>query len=516
MGPTRCTSSTAATGRRRAGSSSARSSARGSRSPPACPGASVWSSAVHRSSRTESPTASFPEPEAAVSHKSDDEIIKTTHNTARFFTETRHVSWVLLAATIVWGFIGYRAMPQRKDPDVRPREALVVVPWPGASSERVEELVIRKVEQRIAENSHVETITSNTRTGVTYVQVKLTEDVKVEERGKEFDDIKLKLDAIRDLPEGAGPITFVKDFGDTATLLLTMASPRAGGVELDLRAQAIRRALAAAREGRGGGRVAIILGMPEAVATPESAREFARFAAFARERGALADTTFVDGPGFGGVDGTARADDAQLLALVREYIDTRLQSAELHPDVWTPMIVRDLDTIETGLKAAAGDKYSYRQLRDFADLIQRTMLGVPEVGKVTVAGLLDERIYLDYSQERLAAYGLRPGDLSQALASRNITTAGGILEAGGKKVRIDPSGELKGEKEIGGILVNVSGGRSVYLRDLVDVVRTYDAPPRFMNDYGRRENGSWQRTRAVTLSIQMRAGRQIAAFDRAV
>ena len=34
-------------------------------------------------------------------HKSDEQIIRSTHNTARFFTETRHVSWVLLIAAVL-------------------------------------------------------------------------------------------------------------------------------------------------------------------------------------------------------------------------------------------------------------------------------------------------------------------------------------------------------------------------------------------------------------------------------
>src|SRR5262249_5360217 len=118
---------------------------------------------------------------------------------------------------------------------------------------------------------------------------------------------------------------------------------------------------------------------------------------------------------------------------------------------------------------------------------------------------------------RLASYGLNPSDLSRALAARNITSAGGVLEAGGKTLRIDPSGELRSEKEIGDVLVPAAGGRSIYLRDLVDVVRSYGAPPRFMNFYGSAgEDGAWRRTRAITLSIQMRAGEQIASFDRAV
>ena len=41
-------------------------------------------------------------------HKTDAEIIAHTHNTARFFTEHRQVALILLMATFVWGWYGYR------------------------------------------------------------------------------------------------------------------------------------------------------------------------------------------------------------------------------------------------------------------------------------------------------------------------------------------------------------------------------------------------------------------------
>ena len=45
----------------------------------------------------------------------ENERIARTHNTARFFTETRHVSWVLLIGVLIWGIYGYLMMPQRKE-----------------------------------------------------------------------------------------------------------------------------------------------------------------------------------------------------------------------------------------------------------------------------------------------------------------------------------------------------------------------------------------------------------------
>src|SRR5215471_7702989 len=134
----------------------------------------------------------------------DQRFIDETHNTARFFTETRHVSWVLMIGTLVWGIYGYTKMPQRKDPDIPIRQALALCPWPGTSAEKIEELVTRRIEEKVAENVKVEKIESNTRTGITAVYITLVPGLK--ETGKEFDDVKLKLDAITDLPQGAGPI----------------------------------------------------------------------------------------------------------------------------------------------------------------------------------------------------------------------------------------------------------------------------------------------------------------------
>ena len=70
--------------------------------------------------------------------KSDAWSAEHVHNTARFFTEHRHVSWVVLFGTIVWGVFGYLKMPQRKDPDIPVVTALVI-------TGNVGEIVITKV-----------------------------------------------------------------------------------------------------------------------------------------------------------------------------------------------------------------------------------------------------------------------------------------------------------------------------------------------------------------------------------
>jgi multidrug efflux pump subunit AcrB len=202
-----------------------------------------------------------------MAHKTDNWFIQNTHNTARFFTENRHISWMVLVATVVWGIFGYFNMPQRKDPDIPVRVAVAICPWPGVRTEKVEQLVTRKIEEKMAENNTVKRIESTTRVGVSFVYVTLQDNI--DETGKQFDDIKLKLDDLQDsLPDGAGPINFIKDFGSTAALMLTVASPKIGEVEISLRAKAAQHAIEQARSNlpaNGAERVAVVYGFPPSV-----------------------------------------------------------------------------------------------------------------------------------------------------------------------------------------------------------------------------------------------------------
>jgi multidrug efflux pump subunit AcrB len=442
--------------------------------------------------------------------RTDQDIVAHTHNTARFFTEWRHISWVLLVGTVAWGIFGYRHMPQRKDPDIPIRQALALVPWPGASTEKIEQLVTRRVEEKVAENARVDKIESNTRTGLTAIFITLVDgsfDVP-----KEFDDIKMKLDSIGNLPDGAGPIQFVKDFGDTAALMLTVASPKTSALEIGLRAQALRAAMTDARAqatpGNTSPRVTIAHGLPTAIEPGAVRPPVDLFVEAATADGVLRDARVIEGSGFVAIDAATDADDAALEAYVQRFLRDRLRASEMHPDAWTAIVVRDPADAEAKLAAVAGDKYTYRELDDYTDLITRTLKTLPVVSKITRSGLLDERVFLEYSMERLASFGVSPGTLRDVLAGRNITATGGILEVGGKNLTIDPSGEFKSEQDIGQVLVPTSNGRAVYLRDLVDVGRGYATPPSYLNFFGARgADGEWRRSRAVTLAIRVRSPR---------
>src|SRR5207248_5865362 len=158
-------------------------------------------------------------------------------NVARYFVEHRHISWGLFAGVLAWGVGAYQSMPKRKDPDIPVRQVAVATPWPGQSAERVEQLVTRKIEENVAQNIKVSEIKSRSRAGLSVVYAEV--DDRVRDTAKEFDDIKIKLDSLTDLPQGARPVQYIKEFGETSALMLTVASPRADGAQLELLAKAV-------------------------------------------------------------------------------------------------------------------------------------------------------------------------------------------------------------------------------------------------------------------------------------
>jgi len=172
---------------------------------------------------------------------------KNSRNIARFFTHNRQIAWVALLATLAWGVFGYMNMPKRKDPDIPVRIALAICPWPGISADKVEQLVTRKIEQAATGNSKVDRVESNTQDNISVVTVRLLDNIKNTQQ--EFQDIGQRLAQINDLPQGAGPITWISDFGDTAALMLTVASPPVPEMEIGLRARGVREAIEKARGG---------------------------------------------------------------------------------------------------------------------------------------------------------------------------------------------------------------------------------------------------------------------------
>jgi multidrug efflux pump subunit AcrB len=301
-----------------------------------------------------------------------------------------------------------------------------------------------------------------------------------------------------------------------------VASPKVSDAEIDMRAQEVSAGIDRYRKQYSSPadpkRFTVVSTLMHPVSQRVVQDPLNVLADYLKEKGVASDLHVITEPGFIGVDGVSDATDETLLAYTQQFINDKLQAADFHPDSWPPVVIRNVQDTRAKLAAVAGDKYSYRQMDDFTDKIEKALKGVPQASKVSRAGILPERVFLLYSQERIASYGLKPGDLPNILAARNITGAGPQLEAVGRNFSVDPAGEFKSEKDIGDVAVaRTDLGAPVYLRDLVDVERGYESPARFLNYYDWRDaNGNWQRSRAITVAVQMRPGGYIGEFGESI
>src|ERR1700749_714350 len=244
-------------------------------------------------------------------HRTDADYIQNERNSARFFVENRQISWILLIATVVLGVYGYARMPKRKDPNIPVRVASVQTQWPGADAEQVEQLVTRPIESTIAQNPNIRApnggdfgIKSLSIPGLSIVQVQLSDTVT--DSKKEFSDMNLKLNSLS-LPQGAGPIKFNSDFGDTAALMLTVASPLEDPTAIAVRGYAIEAGLQRVRKERRGKAsgvpVSLVYCYPLTVPQEAVQRNVRVFIQSAEARGILNQARFVNGPGFAEADG---------------------------------------------------------------------------------------------------------------------------------------------------------------------------------------------------------------------
>src|SRR4030095_2294751 len=138
----------------------------------------------------------------------------------------------------------------------------------------------------------------------------------------------LNFEPLPDLPEGVGPVQFIKEFGETSALMLTVASPPASGSQLQLLSNQIAAATAPVPAA-----IDIALcssGSPD----PSFLREAAGLLGDALVRqGVGADLQVIEGESFVIIRIPTRDDVGASALAVRRVWEELPQRADIHPDV---------------------------------------------------------------------------------------------------------------------------------------------------------------------------------------
>jgi len=178
---------------------------------------------------------------------------------------------------------------------------------------------------------------------------------------------------------------------------------------------------------------------------------------------------------------------------------------QLPPGVQGPYPNDDFGDVFMNIFALSGKDFSPAELRREADRIALELRNVKDVQKVHLIGVQPEKIYIEAQPARLAALGITPAMLSDALGKQNIITPAGFVETPVNRIHLRVTGRYDTVDQVRATDI-VLGDRHIRLGDIATVTRGFAEPaaPRM------RANGE----DAIGIGIVMGAGTDIIQLGK--
>jgi len=164
----------------------------------------------------------------------------------------------------------------------------------------------------------------------------------------------------------------------------------------------------------------------------------------------------------------------------------------------------DVDSILYMLTAQGAD---YAQMKKVAEALRQRLLKVKDVTKVNLYGTQDEKIYVEFSNAKLATLGITTDQIFQSLARQNAVVPAGIVETSAQRVPLRVTGALDGAKAVAETPVEANG-RVFRLGDIAAVSHGYVDPP----DFQVRQEGK----NAIGIGVVMAKGANILELGPAI
>lgn len=139
-----------------------------------------------------------------------------------FFLERRQFTILVIVSLVIAGIISVLAMPKESTPEVTVPIAVITTTLRGASPEDVAKLVTKEVEKEVATVSNIDTLTSSSREGISFVTVQFDASADLE---KSIQDVKDAVDRAKaSLPRDADdPMVAQVDFANEPVLMFSLS-----------------------------------------------------------------------------------------------------------------------------------------------------------------------------------------------------------------------------------------------------------------------------------------------------
>lgn len=144
-----------------------------------------------------------------------------------------------ILAIMVLGVTTFGSMPRSESPPFVVRNARIVTQMPGASPERIEQLITEKIEKAVRELPEVDFVSSTSKTGISIVMVAIKESYK--DMRPIWDDLRRKVEDTRPaLPDSAFDPSVSTDLGDVYEVSYALIGEGFSDAELYAVAEEVR------------------------------------------------------------------------------------------------------------------------------------------------------------------------------------------------------------------------------------------------------------------------------------
>lgn len=165
-----------------------------------------------------------------------------------YFIKRPTLFWSLMMGILLAGIFAFTRMPKLEDPAVAVKQAMVMVPYPGASAHEVELKVAQVMEDELRTLPDVRKITTECHDGMAQLTVEFNMSVPNAEVEQHFDQLRRKThDVESKLPQGCYSPVVVDDMMDVYGIFYAFTGDGYTYPELYKYAKMIRRELLAVK-----------------------------------------------------------------------------------------------------------------------------------------------------------------------------------------------------------------------------------------------------------------------------
>lgn len=156
--------------------------------------------------------------------------------------------WSFVAAIIIAGILSFIQMPKLEDPAVSAKQAMVIVPYPGASAHETELKVALMMEDELRALPNVNKIKTECRNGMAMFTVEFQMTVLTKDLEQHFDLLRRKVnDASSKLPQGCYDPIVIDDMMDVYGIFYALTADGYDYPEMYKYAKLIKRELSSVK-----------------------------------------------------------------------------------------------------------------------------------------------------------------------------------------------------------------------------------------------------------------------------